>query len=51
LEAKVSYRVEKEENRYRIFIEVQEGPRYKLKAVRARGKYLLFVQGADRQSS
>jgi outer membrane protein insertion porin family len=37
LEAKVSYRVEKEKNRYRIFIEVQEGPRYKLKALRLQG--------------
>ena len=37
LEAKVSYRVEKDKNRYKIFIEVQEGPRYKLKALKLEG--------------
>jgi outer membrane protein insertion porin family len=37
LEAKVSYKVEKEKNRYKVLIEVQEGPRYKLKALKLQG--------------
>jgi len=37
LEAKASYKVEKEKNRYRVFIEVQEGPRYKLKVLKLQG--------------
>ncbi len=37
LEAEISYRVEKDQNKYRLFIEVKEGPRYKLKALNLEG--------------
>ncbi len=40
LEAKVSYSVKKEGNRYSIQIDIQEGPRYKLESLRIEGNTL-----------